>query len=742
MKILKSFLYGLMAAATLGGFSSCQDNIDAPEFEVPVATLKANTTIFEVKRAFWDDATNYATEIGTKEDGSHYIVAGRVITTDEPGNVFKSITIQDETAALTFSVNTYNLFLNYRVGQELVVDLTGLTIGKYNGLQQIGRKEWYASGNAWEVSFMAPELFYSHVQVNGLPEPDKVIVHELQSIGDIPSGPDGLCAWQSQLVRLNNITFVPQVDTETGEIVTTFGLYKKNFNQKVLLDGTEITLRTSGYSDFFAEEMPTKPCDMTCLLSYYGSAWQILIIDVNDIENEGNPTLPSGTETNPWSVDDAIARIQQGQTPTGWTRGYIVGTVAPEVTDVTSSTDIEWGAQATLANTVVIAPEADCTDFSRCIVVSLPQNSVMREYVALKNHPENLGKTLDIYGTLDTYLGTFGITNNQGTAAEFRLEGVDVPEGSGSGIADGDGTEASPYSAAQVVAMGTDANVANVYVKGYIVGWVDNTISNYADENNCVFSVPATAATNILIASNAGETDYTKCAVVNLPTGTIRSAVNLVDNPGNLGKIVTMKGTIRKYFAIPGVRDLTEASVSDGEGGGSVTPTPTPGGSELWSATFKSSEDGFTYDIVSMDPALTYVWTRDTQYGYMKASAYVGQSYASDAWLVSPVLDLASATSPVITFEHCINKFPSVDVAKSQCSFAVREVGGTWKTLDIPTWGTNTSWTFVASGDISLSAYAGKQIQLGFHYTSENDASGTWEVKNVVITGNGSITVK
>lgn len=741
MKILKSFLYGLMAAATLGGFSSCQDNIDAPEFEVPAATLKANTTIFEVKRTFWDDATNYATEIGTKEDGSHYIVAGRVITTDEPGNVFKSITIQDETAALTFSVNTYNLYLNYRVGQELVVDLTGLTIGKYNGLQQIGRKEWYASGNAWEVSFMAPELFYSHVEVNGLPEPDKVIVHELQSIGDIPSGPDGLCAWQSQLVRLNNITFVPQVNSETGEIVTTFGIYKENFNQKVLLDGTELTLRTSGYSDFFNKQMPTDPCDMTCLLSYYGSAWQITIIDYNDIENIGDPTLPSGTETNPWSVDDAIARIQQGQTPTGWTRGYIVGTVAPEVTNVTSSADIEWGAQATLANTVVIAPEADCTDFSRCIVVSLPQNSVMREYVALKNHPENLGKTLDVYGTLDTYLGTFGITNNMGTANEFRLEGVDVPVGPGSGIADGDGTEASPYSAAQVVAMGTNANVANVYVKGYIVGWVDNAVQNFADEKNCMFSAQATVATNVLIASTQGETDYTKCAVVNLPSGAIRTAVNLKDNPDNFGKIVTMKGTIRKYFNIPGVRDLTEATV-EGEGSGD-TPTPGPSGNELWSATFKSSVDGFTYDIISMDPALSYVWTHDATYGYMKASAYVGQSYASDAWLVSPVLDLAAATSPVLTFDHVVNKFPSLDVAKKQCSFGVREVGGTWKTLPIANWTDNASWKpFANSGDIDLSAYAGKQIQIGFHYTSESDASGTWEVNNIVIKGNGSITVK
>ncbi|MDE6528186.1 MAG: hypothetical protein K2L78_03985 [Muribaculaceae bacterium] len=156
MKLYKSLLLGMMAIASLGVATSCQDDIDAPEFnpDGPMATWKANTTIFDLKREFWDDARNYAVKIGEKPDGSHYIVAGRVITTDEPGNVFKSITIQDETAALTFSVNTYNLFLNYRIGQEVVVDLTGLNIGKYNGLQQVGEPAWYEQGNAWEVTFM------------------------------------------------------------------------------------------------------------------------------------------------------------------------------------------------------------------------------------------------------------------------------------------------------------------------------------------------------------------------------------------------------------------------------------------------------------------------------------------------------------------------------------------------------------------------------------------------------------
>lgn len=744
MKPYKSFLFGLAAIATLGVATSCQDDIDAPEFtpgEGPVATWEPNTTIFDLKREFWDDARNYAVKIGEKPDGSHYIVSGRVITTDEPGNVFKSITIQDETAALTFSVNTYNLFLNYRIGQEIVVDLTGLNIGKYNGLQQVGEPTWYEQGNAWEVSFMPPQLFFSHVQSNGLPEADKVIVHDLASISDIPAGADGLCRWQSQLVRLNNITFVPQVNTTTGETITTFGIYKENFNQKVNLAGTEITLRTSGYSDFFNKEMPTEPCDMTCLLSYYGTDWQLTLIDYDDIENIGEPTLPAGTEENPYTVAKAIDRIKAGETPTGWTRGYIVGTVAPEVSNVTSSADIEWGTDATLPNTVVIAPDPDCTDFAQCIVAALPQNSTMREYVALRNHPENLGKTLYIYGTLDTYLGTYGITGNTGTGSEFKLEGVEVPDEPipGGAIPDGDGSEAKPYSAAQVVAMGTSANVADKWVSGYIVGWVDNTVQNFADEKNAMFTLPATAATNVLLASTPGVTDYKQCCVVNLPnTNGIRAAINLVDNPGNLGKVVNVKGTIRKYFNIPGVRDLTAFTL--GEGGGDTPTPPEPGTETLWSASFKSSDEGFTFDIISKNEALSYVWMYDSSYGYLKASAYVGQSYASDAWAVSPVLDLADAKSPVLTFDHVVNKFPSLDVAKRQCSFGVRVEGGAWQTLPIANWSDNNSWKpFAASGDIDLSAFAGKKIQIGFHYTSEDGASGTWEVNNVAIKGSGSI---
>ena len=133
---------------------ACQDDVDAPKVDVPVASQQANISTLELKTLFWNDAVNYADTIMAREDGSHYIIKGRVVSTDEESNIYKSLVIQDETAAMAFSINSYNLYLTYRRGQEIVVDVTGMYIGKYNGLQQIGMREFYEQGNVWEVSFM------------------------------------------------------------------------------------------------------------------------------------------------------------------------------------------------------------------------------------------------------------------------------------------------------------------------------------------------------------------------------------------------------------------------------------------------------------------------------------------------------------------------------------------------------------------------------------------------------------
>lgn len=166
----------------------------------------------------------------------------------------------------------------------------------------------------------------------------------------------------------------------------------------------------------------------------------------------------------------------------------------------------------------------------------------------------------------------------------------------------------------------------------------------------------------------------------------------------------------------------------DGEG------APNPNLRKVFEETFATGQGGFTIDNVLLGEGLSYVWSSDTKYACMKASAFTGgSSKASDSWLISPVIDFTGYATPKLTFQHCCNKFDA-DPA-TQVSVAVRAEGSTtWDVLTIPQFSTNADWNFVDAGTISLDAYAGKKVQLGFHYTSTAASSGTWEVKNISVT--------
>ena len=338
-KIGAGILSVVFAATTM---TSCQD-YDAPNIDAPVATKEANTTILELKQTFWQDETNYiwntpqqenATPVAIpeREDGSHYIIKGTVVSSDEAGNVFKSLIIQDETAALAISINSYNLYLKYRRGQEVVIDVTGMYIGKYNGLLQLGAPEWYANGNAWEASFMSPEVFTSHVEVNGWPNLANVDTIQVNSFSELATDLDGLMKWQSQLVRFNNVSFV------NGGVEAYSEYHSSGVNQSVMdSEGNSLIVRTSGYSNFWNQTLPEGNFDLVCIASYYGTTgWQLIMIDAEGAMNIGNATsTPGSTQENPLSVNEAITEISAGRTPVAWVTGYIVGTVAPEVTEVT-----------------------------------------------------------------------------------------------------------------------------------------------------------------------------------------------------------------------------------------------------------------------------------------------------------------------------------------------------------------------------------------------------------------------
>ena len=92
----------------------------------------------------------------------------------------------------------------------------------------------------------------------------------------------------------------------------------------------------------------------------------------------------------------------------------------------------------------------------------------------------------------------------------------------------------------------------DVWVCGYIVGG-DLTSTSAS------FKVPFESQTNILLGPKANTKDKNSCVSVQLPSGDVREKLNLVDNPGILGRRVCLKGDIvESYYGIPGVKNTSE----------------------------------------------------------------------------------------------------------------------------------------------------------------------------------------
>ena len=107
-------------------------------------------------------------------------------------------------------------------------------------------------------------------------------------------------------------------------------------------------------------------------------------------------------------------------------------------------------------------------------------------------------------------------------------------------------------SVSDALAAYVDGKQIQATVTGYIVGAVNGAV-----ETGCEFG-STEVATNILIADNADESDYTKCLIIQLPKGDIRSALNLADNAENYKKQIKISGSLETYFKTAGLKSITE----------------------------------------------------------------------------------------------------------------------------------------------------------------------------------------
>lgn len=165
-----------------------------------------------------------------------------------------------------------------------------------------------------------------------------------------------------------------------------------------------------------------------------------------------------------------------------------------------------------------------------------------------------------------------------------------------------------------------------------------------------------------------------------------------------------------------------------------------PGGETVvLDESFATGMGQFTTENITLPEGGSYVW-KEGKYQettYIKAGAFINDAAReADSRLVSPTLDLTTATTATLTFDHTYNHYKKADNHESELTLEVKEENGDWTPIVIPNFNDGSTWTYV-SNTIDLSAYAGKKMQFAFHYKSTTTNALGWQITKVKVVANG-----
>lgn len=211
-----------------------------------------------------------------KQIDEDIMIKGRITGNDVGGNIYKQVTLQDNTAAIIIAINEGGLNGYLAEGSEILVDLKGLYIGGYRKQPEIG-----APYNGTSIGRMQKDIWAKHFKILG--SPDASLIQPVD-FNTIKNEMDANCA---KLVTLKDVTFKEADGKSTFSTGTSTG---NAVNQELDDYGSKVVIRTSTYADFAAITLPYDnvakkklKCDITGIATRYNSTWQILIRKTSDI---------------------------------------------------------------------------------------------------------------------------------------------------------------------------------------------------------------------------------------------------------------------------------------------------------------------------------------------------------------------------------------------------------------------------------------------------------------------------
>ena len=208
---MKKIFFALTAAFALASCTEMEPVVtfkyDDPAPYGP-AILENNYTIAQL-------AATYDVHGKPFEMKGNKVIKGRVSTTDQPGNFYKSFYIQDETGGMEIKIGRNGIYNEFKEGQEIYIDCNGLFLGEYgyksgaaygNGMVQIG---FDGTGTDYETSYLESKLLIDTHIFRGDPSDIRKVTPVEITENDLPGSNGTLanCPYIGKLVTLKNLTY-------------------------------------------------------------------------------------------------------------------------------------------------------------------------------------------------------------------------------------------------------------------------------------------------------------------------------------------------------------------------------------------------------------------------------------------------------------------------------------------------------------------------------------------------------
>lgn len=730
MKKYNSILkYIFITAAALFVTTGCvhDDKYEEPNLDgyQCVADFQANTTLSQLKKKFTEnnpagEAYVFPEDKTPNDSSDDLYIQGYVSSTDETGNIYKTIYIQDAlenpTHGFTISVDMVSSYTKFPQGTKIYVKLNGLAVGTYGNVVQLGVKtgaESFVNAVSRIPEKKVPQVIFRSCTTRGEIKPKLITLAEMKNNEDLIG-----CLVQLDNVEFDSRTLCSNYAPNGQTVDRGIG---QGWNAQTKKYLATAVVRNSGYASFANQTLPAGKGTLKGIFSKFNSTYQMYINKVSDVDLEGDkngngkdeehfPRL-DGIEENPCKFSSAnltaktVADVEQ-----------LAGSLAPgSLVQITG--DYYLKAQ-------VVANDETGNLFKYVYVEDATGGikvNINKADLFLDNRFK-LGKDLNIKlkglyirnvnGELQ--LGS----NDSSSAVGYRIKEEDIYQY----LFDSNAPARPVVATEKTISQLTAADVGR-WIKIKDLQFINGDLGKtYADGTSTSNRTLEDCSGNKITLRTSGR------AVFGLKTA---SSIEVAGGKGDIYAVLSVYNDTYQLW----ITQLTDVKMTNPRCDGSIyTPIPV-----LYSDDFAAG--GFSTDWTLVNKAgPSQFWVTSNQGNgsnyYAMMNGYASGNNVNEDWLISKAVSLVGKTKAAVSFTTDVRYNGNALQVYATDNYTGDVTTTNWTQLPA-TLDTNTGGfgDWVSSGNVDLSAFLGKNVRIAFKYTSTSSAAATWEVDDFKIKG-------